>query len=241
MISVCMATYNGAKYIGKQIESVLIQLSHDDELIISDDGSTDETLEIIRSFSDTRIKLLHNHKKNTVKSKHQLVTRNFENALKIAEGDFIFLSDQDDIWKNDKVKIFIDSLKDFHVVMSNYDVIDSNGNLKEKQHHKSNPFSESLIQNIFKMPFHGCCMAFRKSVLKLSLPFPNNLVVHDNWIGMLLFIQDKKKINYIDQSLIFYRVHDNNVSGVSSNSLFFKLYYRIIFGCKLYIRILFKK
>ena len=145
MISVCMATYNGGKHIREQIESILPQLSLNDEIIISDDGSNDETVKIINSFNDKRIKLFFNQRKKEFNSRHALVTSNFENALKNAQGDIIFLSDQDDVWRDDKVKIYVDSLKDYHVVMSNYDVIDSNGVIKEKQYYKSNPISENLI------------------------------------------------------------------------------------------------
>ena len=90
-ISVCIATYNGAKYIEEQVQSILYQLSEKDEIINSDDGSKDNTLAIIKSLNDARIKVIH----NTLK--HGLVS-NFENAIKHADGDYIFLSDQDDIW-----------------------------------------------------------------------------------------------------------------------------------------------
>ncbi|MDE5758415.1 MAG: glycosyltransferase, partial [Allobaculum sp.] len=91
MISVCIATYNGERYIETQIRSILDQLNEDDEIIISDDSSTDRTLDIIRSLNDSRIKLFAGNKFHSR-------TFNFENALKQATGDFIFLSDQDDIW-----------------------------------------------------------------------------------------------------------------------------------------------
>ena len=89
-ISVAMATYNGEKYIKKQIESILINLNKDDELIISDDGSKDKTLDIIKSIKDKRIKIISGPKQGVIK--------NFENALNNCTGEYIFLSDQDDIW-----------------------------------------------------------------------------------------------------------------------------------------------
>lgn len=241
MISVCMATYNGGKHIGKQIESILPQLSLDDEIIISDDGSTDETVTIINSFNDNRIKLFFNKKEKKLTSKHALVTRNFENALTNARGDIIFLSDQDDIWKDDKISIYMTFLKNHDLVLSNYDLIDNVGSITERMCLKFNPISKNFMKNILKMPFHGCCMAFRKDILVTALPFPNNLLLHDNWIGMIAFMNDKNKIKFINKSLIMYRQHGNNVSGISNNSLFFKLYYRVVFCCKLYIRILLKK
>ena len=98
MISVCIATYNGEKYIREQLDSILPQLGLDDEVIISDDSSTDNTLKIIEEYNDCRIKIFSNNK-------FYSPILNFENALKKAQGDFIFLSDQDDIWKSNKVEV----------------------------------------------------------------------------------------------------------------------------------------
>ena len=97
MISVCIATYNGEKYIKQQLLSILKQIKVNDEIIISDDHSTDKTFNIIKSFNDTRIKFFLNNKGKGY-------TRNFENALEKAHGDIIFLSDQDDIWIDNKVE-----------------------------------------------------------------------------------------------------------------------------------------
>lgn len=102
MISVCMACYNGQKYIRQQIDSILSQLKENDELIISDDGSKDLTCEIVLSYHDPRIKLLHNTKE------HGFIG-NFENALRCAKGDIIFLSDQDDVWKKIKFRKSLDN------------------------------------------------------------------------------------------------------------------------------------
>ena len=89
--SVCMATYNGEKYIAAQIISILAQIGPDDELIISDDGSTDKTVEIIKTFRDPRIKLYQDHVfRDPIK--------NFQHALTKSSGRYIFLADQDDVW-----------------------------------------------------------------------------------------------------------------------------------------------
>ena len=101
MISVCMATYNGENFIKEQIDSILPQLSDDDEIVISDDGSTDKTVDIIENYGDSRIKLL---KYNSFRS----TIYNLENALKDSKGDVIFLCDQDDKWNEDKVNICLE-------------------------------------------------------------------------------------------------------------------------------------
>src|ERR1700712_935438 len=92
MTSVCLACYNGEKHIKEQIESILIQLDPSDELIISDDSSIDDTILIVKSIRDKRIKLYINEKPSG------RPTENFQNALRKAKGTFVFLSDQDDIW-----------------------------------------------------------------------------------------------------------------------------------------------
>ena len=116
-ISVCLATFNGEKYLQQQIESILIQLGDNDELIISDDGSSDQTLNIIESFSDKRIHIFHN------KMNHGFIG-NFENALRIATGDYIFLSDQDDVWSSDKLRISLQALEKADLIVHDAEMID---------------------------------------------------------------------------------------------------------------------
>ena len=110
MTSVCMATYNGQKYLREQIESILCQLSANDELVISDDHSTDSTVDIIRSYGDSRIKMYANELTKGV-------THNFENALNKSKGDIIFLADQDDVWLPNKISKME---KKFHDVKNKY-------------------------------------------------------------------------------------------------------------------------
>lgn len=239
MISVCMASFNGEKYIYQQISSILSQLTFDDELIISDDGSTDNTINIIESFNDARIKILIN-KKKIFKSKHQIVTKNFENALKNAKGDLIFLADQDDIWKDNKVNISLTQIKGYDILFSNYDIINDVGEVVETKWLKNNPIRSSVLENVYKMPFHGCCMCFTKEVLERVLPFPNKLLVHDNWIGIFWSLKNFHKIKFLDESLVLYRHHSYNVSGKSKNSFYNKISYRVSFLFWIYKRLLYK-
>ena len=125
MISVCMASYNGEKFIKAQIGSILMQLGKDDELVISDDGSTDRTVEIIESYGDKRIRLLHHHKNLSIAKirysrNFYYTTENFENALRAAKGDFIFLSDQDDIWAENKITECMAVFSDADCIMHNF-------------------------------------------------------------------------------------------------------------------------
>lgn len=232
-ISVCLASYNGEKYILKQVLSILEQLSSEDELIISDDHSTDNTLDILSNIHDKRLKVYQNNLATDMhrySSSHYRVTKNFEHALSYATGDYIFLSDQDDIWKPDKVKLTLNALQFYNLVISNYAIIDENGMMVEEKFYSKIPVYQSWLLNLIKMSFHGCCMAFRRELLDYAMPFPKSLIAHDNWIGMCACLK-KFKIGYIDCPLIQYRRHRFNVSPTKQNNLnplWFKIWYRMV-------------
>lgn len=233
MISVCMTSHNGDLYIKEQIESILCQLSEEDELIISDDGSTDKTIEVIKSFCDKRIKLLFYEQNKSLESikyckGFYYATANFENSLSHAVGDYIFLSDQDDIWEPDKVKEVSEALKEHAIVMTNYSVCDREGRITETKHFQKSPVKKTVLGNIIKSRFTGCAMAFRKEVLDYCLPFPDKLYAHDYWIGC--YGMTKYDAFFLDLPLHRFRRTGENVStGVakSTNSLYFKIAYRI--------------
>lgn len=245
MISVCMASYNGEKYIKEQVLSILCQLSVDDELIVSDDGSTDNTLHILAALNDSRIKVVSNtsiptHHKYS--NSHYKVTKNFENALSYARGDYIFLSDQDDVWELDKVSITIEVLQRYKLAVSNHSIIDSAGFSANMSDNLTNPIQKCFLCNVINMPFYGCCMAFRRELLKEIMPFPNNLIMHDNWIGLYANLK-KYEICYIKKPLIKYRRHQTNVSPIAQNNanpLWFKIWYRIVIIVQLWHRCFFK-
>ena len=218
MISVCMATYNGEKYIREQMESILCQLNECDEVIVSDDGSKDGTIRILESFHDERIKILQNE------GKHGFVG-NFENALRVAKGDFIFLSDQDDEWMPNKVAVVLKELKDSDLIVHDAELIDGEGKSMGKNYYSFLHNSSCFLMNLWKTRFLGCCMAFRKAVLDDCLPFPQNTVGHDYWIGMYSLVN--YRVKFIPDILLMYRRHGGNVSPSSeksNNSMFYKLY-----------------
>jgi glycosyltransferase involved in cell wall biosynthesis len=206
MISVCIATYNGEKYIEEQIKSILNQIGEEDELIISDDGSKDETCKIIKNLNDNRIKLYYN-------SGVHGFTHNFENALSYAKGDYIFLADQDDIWKENKVEVTIEVLKKYDFAISDCITIDENMKVIQQSRFKTFNMKKGFIRHLMKSRFLGCCMAFRKEVLIASMPFPEDdfLVEHDIWLAAVAFLYFKVKL--IEEPLIYYRRHGKNASG----------------------------
>lgn len=209
MISVCMATYNGEKYITEQLQSILQQLGESDEVIISDDSSTDNTCSIINAFNDKRIILLQGNKFHST-------IYNLENALKNAGGEYIFLADQDDVWQPGKVKKCMEQLTNYDCVCHNARIVD--GQLKDLglTLFDVNKSRNGFLHNLVKNGFTGCCMAFRSSVLSYALPFPGNIPMHDSWIGLLAI--KKGKVIFLDDELILYRRHGNNVSNTGSKS-----------------------
>ena len=209
MISVCMATYNGEKYIKEQLDSILCQLGNNDELIISDDGSTDKTLEIIQSYQEPRVKILSNAKRHSV-------IGNFENALINAKGDYIFLADQDDVWMPDKVKTVLAALSTADLVVSDCTVVDDDLKCIIHSFFQHNHSQRGFWKNLYHNSYLGCCIAFRREVLQMCLPFPRHIPMHDIWFGFVgeLFY----KSCFIPQQLVLYRRHGGNISPTSQMS-----------------------
>lgn len=228
MISVCLATHNGEKYIKEQIDSILSQLSDSDELIISDDGSTDSTLDIIKAYNDHRIHIFNINHPVTIKRAHARVAKNFENALRHANGNFIFLSDQDDVWYPNKVELCLKALdgNKYYAVLHNLECV--NGELKPLGYNWYNDNNKFRFLNLLmlKGKHMGCALLIKRDLLRLILPFPKQLVLHDFWIGLLAELYGG--IIFIKNPLIKYRLHNNNTSGgKNNNTLIFKLIYRI--------------
>lgn len=225
MISVCLASYNGEKFIKEQVDSILVQLGSDDELIVSDDGSNDQTLRILHDYHDNRIKIYNHIYTGKSTRVGDIVSSNFENALKYATGDYIFLSDQDDIWMPNKVSTMVNALNNVSVVCSNAWLLttDNTCECTELLFAGRNPLRNYFLK---RGKYYGCCMAFRKECLDYLLPFPNPMPLHDTWIGLLPEIVGGA--SFLDEPLIYYRRHLNNVSGgKSNNSVVYKIWYRL--------------
>lgn len=209
-ISIPLAAYNGEKYIKEQMESILPQLTAEDEIIISDDGSTDKTLEVISSFCAVQIHIYKNPQKGVIS--------NFENAISHATGDIIILCDQDDVWCAGKVSIlkkyFTDT--DAKLIVSDAYVTDESLNIKEQSFFKLMNSGPGITKNFIKNTFIGCCMAFRREMKDVILPFPDKIPMHDSWIGLLSELNGK--VLFIPEKLIYYRRHEANASVLKRDS-----------------------
>ncbi|QHE53729.1 glycosyltransferase family 2 protein [Pontibacillus sp. HMF3514] len=204
-ISVCIATYNGEKYIKEQLDSILNQLSYCDELIISDDHSDDNTVSIINEYKDSRIKVFYNQSERGY-------TNNFCNALSKAKGEYIFLSDQDDIWLPEKVEITLKKLQNYDFVVSDAKTANSSFEIISNSRFEEFDIDTGFLRNFIKSRYIGCCMAFNRKVLLSIFPFPQNTeyAPHDTWITLVseFYFRTSK----IEQPLIIYRRHGNNAS-----------------------------
>lgn len=215
-ISVCIATCNGEKYIVEQLKSILVQLNQEDEIIISDDSSTDATIEKIKWLKDPRIKIFENQKFNSP-------IFNFEHAISKAKNQYIFLSDQDDLWVEGRVESMKQVLLEYDVVVCDHSVIDENGTILLKSYFKIIHAGPGVLKNLLKSTYFGCCMAFNRRILDIALPFPKHIPMHDIWIALVadLFYRTK----FIDFPYTLYRKHTNNTTTASelkSNFSFIK-------------------
>ena len=202
-VSVCMATYNGAHFIQRQLISILDQLSANDEVVISDDGSTDETIQLINALADSRIRIFNNQ------LRHGPIG-NFENALRQASGEFIFLADQDDVWLPGKISTICTLLTQYDLVLADCEVVNGGGKLLYPSFFKHRGSRPGFWPNLLKNSYVGCCMAFRRDVLSYALPFPAQIHMHDWWIGLL--VEAKGTVVFYAEPLIQYVRHGGNAS-----------------------------
>lgn len=229
MISVCMATYNGEKFIKKQLDSILHQLKEDDEIVISDNDSSDDTIKIIKSYNDKRIRILSykcdREKLTTKLRRDKNITNNFENALRYCRGDIIFFSDQDDVWFDTKVIEQLPLLDKYELVMSNATLIDGEENITREKLYDKNP----LRRGILSFRARGCLTAVTRKLVEKALPFPKTVFSHDLWLTTLA--EYRHSFYFLDKQLVYHRRGIGNASfditQKSTNSLAFKIYYRI--------------
>lgn len=209
-ISIAMATYNGEKYLPEQLQSFIDQTRQPDELIITDDCSTDKTIEILKNFSLSApfdVILSHN-------TKNIGYAGNFNAALMQTTGEIVFLSDQDDVWFPRKIA-YIENLAKTNpqklIIMNDAALTD--GQLNEVGLTKMGQlYSCGLNDRDFVM---GCCCAIRRELLDLCLPIPAGYKAHDNWIVSFADHLSEKLV--CKEVLQYYRRHESNESKFIAN------------------------
>jgi glycosyltransferase involved in cell wall biosynthesis len=214
-VSVVMAVYNGRKYLLQQLESVLSQLEPADELIIVDDGSRDDSVALVRSLNDPRIRLF-------VNDVNRGVIGTFDRGLGLALHPVVFLSDQDDIWMPGKRAAFAAEFArdpQVSVVISDAAVIDGDGVVRSKSYFNDfrGGFAGGVLATLWRSRYLGCAMAVRSSVLRAALPIPRKVPMHDMWLGALATLSGK--VIFLPEPFLRYRRHTHNASPITRASL----------------------
>ncbi|MDB5222657.1 MAG: putative glycosyltransferase epsH [Chitinophagaceae bacterium] len=212
LVSIAMAAYNGEKYIWEQLRSIVDQTYPNIEVIITDDDSSDNTLQIIKEFQKKYSYIfLFSNKTNAG------VTKTFENSIRHCKGEYIAISDQDDIWALNKIEVMVNEVGKEDALYSNSQLVDKEGRLLEidfkslmnlQSYYSGAPF---LLSNC--VPGHTLLM--KRDFLNTLLPFPDG-VLFDRWISYCAAANNGLK--YIDKPLVQYRQHETNAIGITGNS-----------------------
>lgn len=215
MISIAMATYNGAQYIQEQIESIQRQTIQDFELIICDDGSTDNTCDIINQLqkNDNRIRL--------IKNEHSLgFKNNFLKAISLCRGEFVALSDQDDVWYENHLSILYSAIQNSgkSLAVGDADMVDSElrplglTNFHWMSFDRRDANEMEMVDSIalWRGMLTGMNMMFTKKMYNMILQMPKDCLYHDVWISLLACFFGGVII--VDKSISAYRRHGKNVT-----------------------------
>lgn len=223
MITVCVATYNGERYIREQLLSILPQLKEGDEVVVSDDGSTDSTVSIVKAMEDSRIVIVGNNGCHGVNN-------NFSNAMSHARGDVIFFADQDDVWLPGKIKRCLEAIKDCDCVMHDCIITDQNLNEINPSLFQNLGSGTGFLRNFIRNSYSGGCMCIRKELMAKTFPIPDtDAFFFDQWIGMCAEITARTR--FVDDKLMLFRRHESTLSSSGSPSrlsLSKKIYNRFI-------------
>ena len=220
MIEVLLATYNGERFLKEQVDSILKQSCKDWRLLIRDDGSTDTTIQIIKSYVEKnpdKIRLTEDNLGNLG------VAQNFGRLLEISESEYIMFCDQDDVWLPKKMELTLNKMKESEylypetaiLVFTDLKVVDENLNIIAESlwsHHKINPQNGSLLKNlIYCNVVTGCTVMINRKVKDFIFPIPEYVRTHDRWISLIA--AKYGRIFFVPAATILYRQHSANVIG----------------------------
>lgn len=225
MISIALATYNGEKYLREQMDSILNQTVKDFELVVCDDCSSDSTLQILNDYTenDARIKVFRNEQNLGFK-------KNFEKAISLCTGDYIALSDQDDVWTENHLQVLLENI-------GGNDLIGANAFLCNE---KAEPIGIDLLScsKIDFLPeskddwfffllhsniFQGAACLIKKSLVQKALSIPENVKFHDYWFAIVAAANNG--VAYINECILYYRQHGTNVTENKKWNFFEKINY----------------
>ena len=219
--SIAMCTYDGARYIGDQLASIVVQTRPPDELVVCDDRSHDETAEIVRRFAESAPFPVRLH----VNEQNLGSTRNFEKAIRLCTGDLIALCDQDDVWmprKLELVEATFDRAPGVGLVFTDAEVVDDALRPMGYRFWETIGFDRRMRQRVRSgraldvlLPgwtVTGATMAFRSKFRDIALEIPDDLsMIHDGWIALV--VAAVSDVALISEPLIKYRQHPRQQVG----------------------------
>ena len=222
MISIAMTTYNGEKYLSQQIDSILNQTYSDFELIICDDNSNDNTINILKSYSlkDKRIRVYYNNINIGF-------LKNFEKTISYCNGEYIAFSDQDDIWNVNKLELSLKNIGDKSLLCTNATCIDNNGNPLNYTMQDVSGTKKINYKNLCKFLVHknfvqGSTILAKTDFIKNNLPIPESFKYHDWYFGFMAALDNQ--LIYFPISTIKYRQHFNQVTINKKQSMISNLF-----------------
>lgn len=231
MVDILLSTYNGELYLDKLLDSILNNSYKDVRIIIRDDGSKDDTKNILNNYyqnNKDRIRLIDDNKGNLGS------TSSFSELLNYVEGDYFMFCDQDDIWCENKIALSLDTIKKTEnehsldtpcLIFTDLYVTDSNLNIISDSFIRYNKLDPKVIDNVTKTlsisVAAGCTMMMNKACLKYIKNIPD-FITHDFWT--IIMIAKYGFIKYIDKPTILYRQHGNNVIGANIAGYKYMLY-----------------
>lgn len=226
-ISICMATYNGEKYLKQQIDSILAQSSKEWELLIRDDGSHDNTVSIIKNYTGKypdKIRMISDD------ARHLGSSMNFGRLLEYSNAEYIMFSDQDDVWLPNKIQLTLEAMKEAEqvyldkplLVHTDLKVVDANLNIIADSiwiYQKLFPeIGDNLNTIMARNVVAGCAMMINSKAKAVSTPIPKEAAMYDWWIA--INVAKYGKIVPVSIASILYRQHSDNVIGVQQMSIF---------------------
>jgi glycosyltransferase involved in cell wall biosynthesis len=212
-VSVCVATYEGERFVAAQLRSVLDQLTDRDEVVVVDDASRDGTADTVAALGDRRVRLVR-------APRNRGYVRTFEEALRLARGEYLLLADQDDVWVPGRVEAMVAALADAQVVATNLATLDGPDRIRgpygQSDWHLEPRASGHHVRNVLGVlagnrPYYGCAMGVRRDALGRVLPFPPFLTEsHDLWIA--LYGNVEGSIRHLALRSVRRRFHAGNAS-----------------------------
>jgi glycosyltransferase involved in cell wall biosynthesis len=206
-VSVALIARDALPYLPQQLDSIIAQLDAADQLVVSVDPSKDATMAFVEALAleDPRVVLLAGPGRG--------IAANIACALEACTEELIFLSDHDDVWHPDKVRRVSSALADggAGLVLHDAAVCDASLRVIEPSFFAVRGSAPGILRNVLKNSYIGCCMAFRRSLLRYAMPLPQGIPMHDQWLGLIA--EKYLKVCFLPEQLTYYRRHGGNATA----------------------------